>query len=156
MPKQTKQLLIKLGIGILILFIFFLYNSKISAEKNKIESEYYDKTNLKFSGVVKKIKPLTDYQHDYGVILVEPYHSNMDFYDPRDSLGRFLGVIKNSMVDLVFNQISQVQIGDSIDFNVQEYRVYRNGKLIRESLVGMPGNDTFNPFFEVRENIELW
>ena len=155
MKKQTKQILIKFGIGIIGLFILFLYNRKTYSVENKIESDYYKSVNLKFSGTVKKVKPLTKYGHDYGVVAIDIYNSNTEYYDPRDSLNRFLGIVKNKKVELVFNRMSGIKTGDSIDFEIDEFKIYRNGRMVQENVVGMPPNDVFKPFNEIKKNIEL-
>ena len=138
--------------GIIILFLL-VYLFKVS--NNQSDSDYFVDTNLKFNGVIWKVKPLTSYGHDYGVILVEIYHSNMKHYDPRDSLERFLGVLKDGRMELIFNRISEVKENDSIEFNIEEYKIFRNSKLIRDEWISMPPKDLFKPFNEVRKVMEL-
>ena len=155
MKNETKKGLIRFAIIAIGMLIFFVFQVKSGFKATEKDSEYYQKTNLKFSGIVKKVKPLTSYGHGYGVIHINLSNSNKELYDPRDTLDRFLGVVKNEKADLVFNRISEIQIGDSIDFNIQDFMIYRNGKLIRKSIVGMPPDDIFKPFNEVNANIEL-
>lgn len=152
---HMRKGMIRFVIIIIGMLVLFMFQMKSGIKDSETDSEYYQKTNLKFNGIVKKVKPLASYKHDYGVILIDLGESNIEHYDPRENLDRFLGIIKEGKVDLVFNQISNVKIGDSIDFCVQEFKIYRKGKLIRESVTGMPPDDVFKPFKEVLENIDL-
>jgi len=155
MKKERKKGLTSFAVIIIGLLIFSIYHIQSALKANTIDSEYYKKTNLKFSGIITKVNPLSRYGHDYGVISVDIFDANKEHYDPRDSLERFLGVLKNNKVNLVFNIMSDVQITDSIAFNIQKIKIYRNGNLIRESIVGMPPDDIFNAFNEVHKKIEL-
>jgi len=155
MKNKTKSGIIGFSVIFTVMLIIFIFLVKRGFKATEKDSQYYQYVNLKFNGIVKKVKPLTSYGHDYGVILIEIHDSNKRNYDPRDTLERYLGVLKNKKVDLIFNRMSEVKIGDSIDFNVEKYKIYRNEELIRESLSGMPPDDIFQPFDEIRKNIEL-
>jgi hypothetical protein len=123
---------------------------------NKIEkdSEYYKSIGLKLNGKIESIKKLT-YGHDYGVISVKIYQTNLNHYDERNQLKRYFGVIKNDKADLVFNSINSIKLEDSIVIDVLRYKIFRNGKLIDENYIGMPNDFIFEPFNEINRKISL-
>ena len=155
MKKEIKKGIIKFAILAIGMFIFFIYQVKSGFEATEKDSEYYQDTNLIFDGIIREVKPLTSYGHNFGVISIDLHNSNKEHYDPRRNLDRFLGIIINKKAELVFSAISEVKIGDSIVLNVQEYKIFRNGRLIRENIVGMPPDDSFKPFKEIIRNINL-
>lgn len=152
MKKENRNALLKF-LGILLLFVIVLLFGLNTSKKSR---EYYKKVNLNLTGKVTEIRPLTKYGHDFGVIAIDVSQSNIDFYDERKNLDKHLGVIKNKKADLVFSGISRILVGDSLVLNIQNYKVYRNGKLITENIVDLPRNNfIFKPFVEVNRNIKL-
>ncbi|MDV7140446.1 hypothetical protein R3X28_16255 [Maribacter sp. TH_r10] len=147
-----KKIVIMYGSILLIFFISVIYMSR----NNGKDADYYKEVNLKMNGIITDIKPLNVYGHDYGVIDINISESNISDYDIRQEQDRYLGVIKASKASLVFGAVSQVKTGDSIVLNIQNYSIYRNKRIIRESTIGMPPKSfLFRPFNEINRKIKL-
>ena len=124
--------------------------------ENSQDADYYTNADLKLSGIITKVKPLKFYGHNYGVIDIDVSFSNKKTYDIRKESKRYLGVVKDKKASLVFNSVSLVQKGDSIVLNVQDYSIYREGKLIEKNKIGMPSKSfLFTPFNEINNKINL-
>lgn len=89
------------------------------------------------------------------MVLIDVSSSNKEHYDPRNTLDRFLGIVKDKKVDLLCSNMSNMKVGDSISFNIEEYEVYRKGKLARKNYVGISPDDFFKPFEEVKLKVKL-
>ncbi|UAB75662.1 hypothetical protein [Mesoflavibacter sp. SCSIO 43206] len=150
MKKNYQKILFVLGIPF-ILFIILVF---VGLNKTKNDVEYYKSIGLKLNGKIEAVEKLR-YGHDYGVITIDLNYSNINEYDKRNELKRYLGVIKNGKADLVFNSIGSVKKGDSIVIDIQNYKVFRSGKLIRENIIGMPSDYIFTPFNEIKSKINL-
>ncbi len=150
MKKKRKIILFVFGLP-LIIFIALVV---IARNATHNDSEYYNSVGLKINGIVTDIQSLK-YGHDYGIISINVSQSNVWEYDKRNQLERYLGVIKNKKAELIFNRISSTKIGDSIVLNVQDYKLFRKGKLIVENTIGMPpSNFFFTPFREIKTKIK--
>ncbi|QCX38507.1 hypothetical protein FF125_08710 [Aureibaculum algae] len=138
-----------------IMISIFVVSIIIDSNEYKEDNKYYKEVNLKLKGKITEVKPLT-YEQNLGIIVIEITESNIQNYDERKSLKRYLGVIKNNKANLVFNSISSVKKGDSIVLNIQNYKLYRNGKLIEENVIRMPPKSfIFTPFKEINTLIDL-
>ncbi|WP_298903452.1 hypothetical protein [uncultured Psychroserpens sp.] len=143
MKKENKKALFKF-LGVVLLFITILV---IGLNTTNQHGEYYKEVNLNFTGIIKEIKPLNKYGHGFGVIAIDIHDSNITNYDERKNLDKYLGVIKGKKADLVFSNVNLLKSGDSIVFKTQNYKIFRNGKLIKESVVDLPRtNFIFKPF----------
>ena len=107
-----------------IMISIFVVSIIIDSNEYKEDNKYYKEVNLKLKGKITEVKPLT-YEQNLGIIVIEITESNIQNYDERKSLKRYLGVIKNNKANLVFNSISSVKKGDSIVLNIQNYKLYR-------------------------------
>jgi len=150
MKKSYQKILFVLGIP----FILFIILVLVGHSKTKNDSDYYKSIGLKLNGKIEAVKELK-YGHDFGVIRIDLNYSNIIEYDKRNELKRYLGVLKNGKADLVFNSISSVKKGDSIAIDIQNYKVFRNGKLVEENIIGMPSDYIFTPFNEIKSKINL-
>lgn len=152
MKKENQNAILKFS-GLVLLFVVLIIIGRNTSNKH---AEYYKEVNLYLIGEIAEIRPLTNYGHDFGVIAIDINKTNIDYYDEREKLEKHLGVIKNKKADLVFSGISRMKKGDSIVLNVQNYKLYRNGKLITENVVDLPRNNfIFTPFKEVNRKIKL-
>lgn len=150
--KTLKQLILMFG----VIFSLFIMLAIIGFRNSAKDIKYYQEVNLNLSGIINEVRPLNSYGHDFGVISIKIIKSNIKNYDERKNLDRYLGVIKNNRAELVFESISSVMQGDSIVLNIQNYKLYRNGKLIDENIIGMPPSSLiFTPFKEVKQKFKL-
>ena len=150
MKKNYQKILFVFGVP-LTLFIVLVF---VGLNKTGKDSQYYKSIGLKLNGKIESVKELR-YGHNFGVISIGINYSNINEYDKRAELKRYLGVIKNGKADIVFNSINSVKIGDSIVINIEKYKIFRDGKLINENFISMPSNFIFSPFREINRKVSL-
>ncbi len=150
MKKNYQRILFVLGVPT-TLFIVFVF---VGLNKTEKDSQYYKSIGLRLNGKIESVKALR-YGHNFGIISIGINYSNINEYDKRDELKRYLGVIKNGKANIVFNSISSVKIGDSIVINIEKYKILRDGKLIYENFIGMPSDFIFSPFKEINRKVNL-
>lgn len=121
--KFSPALIIFILIIIIVNSIEFIFYNKSKNELKEIK--------LNLSGQIKDIKKLK-YGHGYGFCLIEIKNSNISNYDYRDKKGNFFLIIKNQKCLIISPNISEMNIGDKVIIEKENFTSYNDKKSISE------------------------
>ena len=144
-----KKILYVNGIIFAIFVLFVIYGKY----KSNNYSNYIKDLNLEVRGKVSKIVKL-NHGHDYGIISLNVEFSNLDYYDERENINRFFGVIKNRKAEIIVTNISLFELNDIFVINKDKYSIYRNNKVIDDNYFSVPSG-IISPYPEIRGKIKL-
>ena len=148
--RNIKLLLIALP----FFLIFAVFNTKYGRIQSEKEGEYIRSIGLNLQGKVIE-KAEFNAGHNYGVIYLELYQSNIKLFDDRDNQEKHIGLIKNDKAEIIFNAMSQIKIGDSISIENDQYHIYRMGKLIYNWPLSLGGDSMYRQYERELRKIEM-
>lgn len=149
MVKKNKRILLLLIPLVIFILIVYVKKHSINSEGDEIKN-----LDLNIKGIVTNTLEL-DYGHDYGIITLDLESSNIDFYDKRNELEKFFGVIKSGNAEIVVEGISEFQKGDLYILKGEEYKIFRNNRLVVDDYYGYLSTSVFNPYNEIRRKLKL-
>ena len=125
--------------------------------KNQIitEQQVIRELDIHLVGEVKKITKL-EYGHDYGIINIKIKESNYNYYDERNKIDKFIGVIKNEKAEIVVTDISSYMVNDLYVLKENSYKIYRNDNKVKEGVYEyLTGIGIVSPYTEVKKKLTL-
>ncbi len=132
------------------IFLLFIIYGKYESNNN---SNYIQNLNLELKGKVTKIIKL-NHGHDYGIISLNIESSNRNYYDERESVKRFFGVIRNNKAEIIVTNISHFELNDVFMINKNKYSIIRGYKIIDENYFSVPSG-IISPYHEIRSKVTL-
>ncbi|SRR5579871_967192 len=109
-----RRFLILIIVGI-IWFGYWVNRWGIERARNKSS---FEQTHLIFSGVITKIIEIPS-NHNYGILRLEILNSNVQNYDPRDSVEFYFCIIKGKSAE-VYDYASPRKLGDTLNINASQ------------------------------------
>ena len=104
---------------------------------------------------MKKITKL-EYGHDYGIINIKIKESNYNYYDERNEIDKFIGVIKDGEEEIVVTDISSYMLNDLYVLIENSYKIYRNDNKVKEGVYEyLTGIGIVSPYTEVKKKLTL-
>ena len=125
--------------------------------KNQIitEQQVIRELDIHLVGEVKKITKL-EYGHDYGIINIKIKESNYNYYDERNEIDKFIGVIKDGEEEIVVTDISSYIVNDLYVLKENSYKIYRNDNKVKEGVYEyLTGIGIVSPYTEVKKKLTL-
>ena len=154
MIKKQRRNLFFIVVGLVLILSFILVDTIYERENFKNEQEFIKDIGINLHGrVIEKTE--FDYGHNYGVIRLELFNSNIKNYDERENQEKHIGFIKNDKAELVFNAMKDVKIGDSITISKDEYKIFRLGNLVYTNSLSLGPNNSFYLEYKRKYNTEL-
>jgi len=148
--RKSKKPWVLFIIPFVFVGLFYFKKNTKATESDEIKS-----LNLSIKGKIVNVVKL-DYGHNYGILRLILFESNIDFYDERNSLDKFFGVVKGNKAEIIINGINGIKEKDIFILKGDEYQIFRNEKLIRdEYLTYLSSGGVFNPYREVKNRLEL-
>lgn len=138
---NRKKIFSAVFIFVIIIAVLIFGVNRYTASREKIEQEYLNSFNLRFSGVVTGKVEVESFT---GILFVDVKSTSVVQYDVRDSSKVYYCVLKNGKAEIV-ETMDKAEVGDSIvvDGPTKKLKVFRNRKQVAETKIWV-GN--FEPF----------
>jgi len=112
---------------IIILFLIggYFFIKRENERGNEIFERGLEEPGLLFSGIITGIEEVNGY-NGYGIITIEILNSNVNEYDPRDTVDYYYCIIKGKIAEL-YDHTTGILIGDTLNVDTKK-RLISTGK----------------------------
>jgi hypothetical protein len=134
-------------IGILVISMFFYYNTN---RKYQIDKVALEDLNLQMVGVVDSVdKAIDGHYHGFGIIWLQIISSNIKEYHPPADQKFYYCIIKNSKAE-IYGHASATSKGDTlvIDTKAKLISTLRNGKKEEEGPITIHASKSYYEYIQ--------
>ncbi len=143
--KQTIEKSLFVIIIVVIFYSFGFYSMCIKPKE--VNHNYFDSFNLKFKGTVISTRNIS---HGAGYVCLDLISSNIEKYNPSDSINNYLCLIENNKAIVVMTGIKEFNKNDIFEIRVDSCFLYSKNSILKEK-----GKLSLTDWIESPKNIDL-